>query len=81
LVWLGGVGPPPRHDSHSAHSYEGALARRWVFVDDLIDSGDTYFYVREAVENYCLRGEWRTTYVGAYLYNNHGDPEFLPEDA
>lgn len=74
--------------SHSTRYAEGELGRRWVFMDDLIDSGTTYRCVREAVKNvvddhnrYYVAGDdepFKTELVGTYLYNNYGSPEFWP---
>ena len=76
----------PNDSAHSSLTAEGTLGDRWVFVDDLIDSGAT---LRAAVEHVTRLAEncraWNeqwggTTFVGAYLYENYGDPRFWHAD-
>lgn len=58
--------------SHSPRAIEGRLGRRWVFVDDLIDTGTTLERVKEVVLAEAEDHDVRTAYVGAYLYNPLG---------
>lgn len=74
----------PNDGSHSGYDVEGALGARWIFVDDLIDSGETFRTTKKAInkmaENYGADWDWRTgrfnqhttRFVGAYLYNGSG---------
>jgi hypothetical protein len=71
----------PEDGSHSSWSIEGVIGERWVFVDDLMDSGKTFRRVHNAVVE-AFRGpfdEWGyrqpshgTRYVGAWLYQQEG---------
>jgi hypothetical protein len=54
--------------SHSYNPVEGNVGRRWVFVDDLICSGATRQRVRDAMELFSEQNDFKTTYVGDYLY-------------
>jgi hypothetical protein len=76
-----------RKDSESTHASsslgEGTLGKRWVFVDDLVDSGETRDNVRQKVDSLLDERAPRsrhgiafsTEYVGDYLYHarNYGD--------
>lgn len=68
--------------SHSPSKIEGYLGRRWLFVDDLIDSGVTYGRVKKVVreeaastrvwndktEDYAYG--WKTKHIGSWCYNH-----------
>jgi hypothetical protein len=54
--------------THSTNNVEGNIGKRWVFVDDLVASGDTRRRVREAMKRFCLIQSFESTYVGQYLY-------------
>jgi hypoxanthine phosphoribosyltransferase len=63
--------------SHSSYVGEGSIGKRWLFVDDLIDSGETLKRVQLAVKEACSSkygvdyanyAPFDTEYVGAYLY-------------
>lgn len=58
----------PSESTHSCNRIEGIVGRRWLFVDDLVCSGDTRHRVKKAMKHFCERHEWTTQYVGAYLY-------------
>lgn len=73
----------PNDGSHSGYDVEGALGARWIFVDDLIDSGETFRATKAAISEMAENGahwNWRTgrfnmhatKFVGAYLYNGGG---------
>jgi adenine/guanine phosphoribosyltransferase-like PRPP-binding protein len=60
-----------RKDNDSSHAYnqvEGDLGRRWMFVDDLIATGSTRQRVKDAVRDFAADADFKTTYVGDYLY-------------
>ena len=65
----------PGVSRHCSMAVEGAVnIGRWVFADDLISSGDTFFTVRRAV------AEWRSgaVFVGAVLYSGYTDGQANP---
>lgn len=60
--------------AHSSNPWEGEIGRRWLFVDDLIDSGTTLRYTRNVVEQGVARwtrdwDDFSAVFVGAYLYD------------
>lgn len=57
-----------RHDTSPT---TGELGHRWIFVDDLIDSGNTRKFVYRTVMNVAARDSFETKYVGAYLYRSY----------
>lgn len=66
--------------NHSGHSSEGHLGARWVFVDDLISSGDTFRRVADVVG----ATDPDTRYAGIYLYGGMWDshlPKYFPPGA
>jgi hypothetical protein len=54
--------------THSMNRIEGTIGKRWVFVDDLVSSGDTRRRVREAMDEFCRLEKFESEYVGQYLY-------------
>jgi orotate phosphoribosyltransferase-like protein len=50
--------------SHSSYEYEGVLGESWVFLDDLIASGETFRETRCVVQGIGGSNLW-----GAYCYN------------
>lgn len=59
--------------SHSAHQVEGSIGKRWLFVDDFIDSGETFGRCIDAIAGECSRrhhGERMPELVGAFLYGD-----------
>lgn len=62
-----GVVRKPGENSHG-QKYEGYLGERWLFVDDLVSSGATWW---ETIKGVHERGgrNFKTTCVGALLYN------------
>lgn len=66
----------PKDGSHSSYPAEGSLGRRWLFVDDVIATGETRDRVRYEINKQCKLREYKSTFVGTYLYANYGDPEF-----
>lgn len=61
-----------RKEGESAHSYrrvEGRVGRRWLFVDDLIDTGETLKATVTAVNTLSNTEGWKTSLQGAFLYN------------
>lgn len=65
---------------HSPYLIEGEIGKSWIFVDDLVSSGKTYFNVRKAVKSafagiYYTNGsglavDHHTRYVGSWLYRD-----------
>lgn len=70
--------------AHTSKPAEGTLGERWIFVDDLIDTGATERRVRRAIGAMVRRSYYRvsTRYVGAYEYSpmyGYADyPEWTP---
>lgn len=59
----------PGEKSHSYSEAEGTLGRRWVFVDDLVDSGSTWKTVQQRVAAIAdAHDDFETEWVGDYLY-------------
>lgn len=58
----------PGEQSHEWRLLIGKLGRRWVFVDDFIDSGSTRKRVRGVIKEETTAVGFETTYVGDYLY-------------
>jgi adenine/guanine phosphoribosyltransferase-like PRPP-binding protein len=56
--------------SHSPQPCEGYLGRRWLFVDDLIDSGETLNRCRDIVARVAGLRRYATEHVGSYLYRD-----------
>jgi adenine/guanine phosphoribosyltransferase-like PRPP-binding protein len=54
--------------SHSNNKVEGNVGKRWVFVDDLVCSGETRTRVRESMKQFCLDHHFESEYVGDYMY-------------
>lgn len=61
--------------SHSDNIGEGTIGDRWLFVDDLIDSGSTLRRVKKSVAHVCtpkarehFAEPHKTEYVGSYFY-------------
>ena len=63
--------------SHSGNAVEGTVGRRWVFVDDLISTGQTRLRVRESMAQFSCDNNFDTEYVGDYLYYGN---QFRPEE-
>lgn len=70
-------------NSHANTSFEGQLGRRWIFVDDFIQSGATRDRVLEVISEQVRRAnEYRTgvsgleplapVFVGTYTYEDGG---------
>lgn len=68
----------PNDGSHSSYRAEGKLDRRWIFVDDLIDSGDTLRRVLDQVSALCKKHAHATTFAGSYLYEPFVGSSWLP---
>ena len=65
----------PGVSTHSAEPAEGWLGKNWVFVDDLVSSGETIRRVWDTMNDIQADG-FKTTFKGVFLYGN-GDPRFL----
>lgn len=68
------------NETHDGRRYFGQMGERWVFLDDLIDSGKTYNHVMERIEELDEAGEFwdwvdgngeitlHPEFMGSYLY-------------
>lgn len=56
--------------AHATWDVEGDLGRRWLFIDDLISSGETLRATKEAIEKVATRKAHATTFIGAYMYDS-----------
>jgi hypothetical protein len=54
--------------THSNNTVEGVIGKRWLFVDDLVASGETRSRVKTAMQSFCEIHEFESVYVGDYLY-------------
>jgi adenine/guanine phosphoribosyltransferase-like PRPP-binding protein len=57
--------------THSNNTVEGVIGKRWLFVDDLVASGETRSRVKTAMQSFCEIYEFESVYVGDYLYYNN----------
>ena len=68
--------------THSHKSIEATVKRdnfgRWLFVDDLIDSGKTEKRVKAKIKEHT---DSNGTYVGSYLFDDHRFNPVEPVDA
>lgn len=62
--------------NHSRRMIEGVVGRRWVFVDDLICTGNTRRVALAGIKLFSEHFDWNTVYVGDYFYQY---PRFDPE--
>jgi adenine/guanine phosphoribosyltransferase-like PRPP-binding protein len=62
----------PNDASHSMHLVEGWYGGKWLFVDDLIDSGSTCRRVAQAYVEACASKGAAQECVGTYLYGDWG---------
>jgi hypothetical protein len=60
----------PGEGSHSSIKAEGTLGHRWIFVDDFISTGDTFFRVLSTIKDIvrAYADEFETEHVGDLLY-------------
>jgi hypothetical protein len=54
--------------THSNNTVEGVIGKRWLFVDDLVASGETRSRVKTAMQSFCEIHGFESVYVGDYLY-------------
>jgi len=64
----------PNDGTHSYYPVEGRLGKRWVFVDDLVGTGETFSRVWDTIHDLIEDRSFATEYVGAMLYT---DMEFV----
>ena len=62
----------PNDGSHSESRIEGRLGERWVFVDDLICSGNTFKQTLDQIKEVKPRIEFH----GMYMYGANENPEY-----
>ncbi|WP_156161939.1 phosphoribosyltransferase [Nocardia vulneris] len=60
----------PNDGSHARSNCEGRLGEKWLFVDDLIESGNTLQRVYQEVGKAAAERRHATGFVGAYLYES-----------
>lgn len=58
----------PEDSTHSCHALEGQLGKRWIFVDDLMESGATFVRVWDAIEGVRINRGFDTKFQGGLLY-------------
>lgn len=58
----------PGEATHQGKVYFGVLQARWVFLDDLTQSGATYASVKRRVAAIARSNHHLTQHVGAYFY-------------
>lgn len=69
--WLGKnylVVRKPNDGSHSRHPVEGKLGKRWIFVDDLVQTGQTLARVYDVIETLRKNRGFSSEFVGSFLY-------------
>lgn len=54
--------------THSSNPIEGEIGRKWLFVDDLICSGNTLIKVYSSVSDMCRKFDFPSEFVGMYGY-------------
>jgi len=65
--------------THTGTAVEGDLGKRWLFLDDFIESGKTYAWTHHLVTEGAADNRFTTNHAGVYQY--HGNPRFLSPDA
>ncbi|NKS98826.1 hypothetical protein GS498_20965 [Rhodococcus hoagii] len=58
--------------SHADRMEEGSLGRRWLFVDDFIETGATFRRVHAHVEEVASKYKRPMEFAGAFLYDVEG---------
>lgn len=53
----------PDDTTHARYRVEGAVGKRWAFVDDFIDTGETFAGVYDSIRTHAT-----SEFAGAYLY-------------
>lgn len=55
--------------THSHKTVEGKLGKRWIFLDDFVESGATFRRVLRTVRTFCQsQDEFATEFVGCIMY-------------
>ncbi|WP_280429118.1 phosphoribosyltransferase [Nocardia brasiliensis] len=60
----------PNDGSHARSKCEGRLGEKWLFVDDLIETGETLRRVYHEVGEAATARGHATRFIGAYLYES-----------
>lgn len=55
--------------SHSWNAVEGTVGKKWLLVDDFIDTGATHRRVLKVMTDWSHSYGWSTDYAGSYLYD------------
>lgn len=71
----------PGENRHSMYDAEGTVGKRWIIVDDLIDSGATAKRMIESMDSLCSGHSHKSKFAGAYLYDDWRGAVFLDADA
>lgn len=78
-VQFGIIRKPDDDSTHSSNRLEGAVGDHWLFVDDFMETGDTFKRVMEAM----TEDHPGSRFAGAYLYEadsrSYLSPEYLTE--
>ena len=68
--------------NHADGMLEGVMGNRWLFVDDLIASGDTLQRVHEAINEEFAGKDWPLEFAGSWVYSESWGRHFYdPGDA
>ena len=71
-------------NNHSDYRIESSVEPenlgRWIFVDDLVASGDTYRYVLDSINRWKGLKQLDPLFVGRYLYKDNVFTGFRPKE-
>lgn len=57
--------------THSSSLAEGEIGRKWIFVDDFIATGETFYFVYDRVQTLLVSHRYESNFVGMYLYQGN----------
>lgn len=60
----------PNSSVHTSRVAQGSLGKKWVFVDDLMDTGETFLRVHWVIDKLCEVNNFESEMTGHYLYNS-----------
>lgn len=61
----------PNDSSHSYSQFEGEIGERWLFVDDFVATGATFYRVQTVINELSARFGSPTKLVGRYEYSDN----------